>query len=71
MDMRIINLFSPFSFLYQHTGATCFSQSNNFALKISPKDITDYIVATTKIMNGDSWIQSMMETLEPKSTNPF
>ncbi|XP_064612161.1 vacuolar protein sorting-associated protein 33A-like [Liolophura sinensis] len=32
---------------------------------------TDYIVATTKIINGTNWIESCMEKLEPKKLNPF
>lgn len=31
----------------------------------------DYIVATTKLINGSTWIQSLMNTYTPKPPNPF
>ena len=31
----------------------------------------EYIIATTKIINGENWIPSLMDTLTPLSTNPF
>ncbi|KAK2193496.1 hypothetical protein NP493_12g08025 [Ridgeia piscesae] len=31
----------------------------------------EYLVATTKLINGTNWIESIMETLSPKPMNPF
>ncbi|KAK2161895.1 hypothetical protein LSH36_108g07122 [Paralvinella palmiformis] len=31
----------------------------------------EYVVATTKLINGETWIQSLMETMTPKPPNPF
>ncbi|KAI0225757.1 Vacuolar protein sorting-associated protein 33A [Lamellibrachia satsuma] len=31
----------------------------------------EYLVATTKLINGSNWIESIMETLSPKPMNPF
>ena len=31
----------------------------------------DFLVASTKIINGQNWINSVMEELTPMSTNPF
>ncbi|XP_074643726.1 vacuolar protein sorting-associated protein 33A-like [Tubulanus polymorphus] len=32
---------------------------------------TDYIIATTKLINGDSWLSSMEDELKPPPPNPF
>ncbi|CAI9744345.1 sorting-associated 33A-like isoform X2 [Octopus vulgaris] len=32
---------------------------------------TDYIIATTKLINGNSLLESVMENLEPAKVNPF
>jgi hypothetical protein len=32
---------------------------------------TEYIVATTKMINGATWIESLMENFTPKPANPF
>jgi len=32
---------------------------------------TEYVIAATKLINGATWLQSLMTELTPKPPNPF
>ena len=45
-----------------------FNKSECVVLLSAP---TEYVIATTKLMNGSTWLQSLMTVLTPKPPNPF